>query len=166
MFIVGEIVGTHGIKGDVKVKRITDFAERFAIGEKVYCSVQEEERELIIDQFRTHKNIDILHFAGVHSMNEVKSLKGILLYIKEAQLTQLQEHEYYYHEIIGCEVYTTGGEKLGIIQEILSPGANDVWVVKNDKGKEILIPYIEDVVKEIHPVERFVQIELMEGLLE
>ena len=67
----------------------------------------------------------------------------------EDQLQELEEGEYYLHEIVGCKVVTTAGEELGTVKEILSPGANDVWVVKGERGKEHLIPYIEDIVKKV-----------------
>lgn|SRR5690625_646581 len=166
MFVVGKIINTHGIKGEVKVKRITDFEERFQVGETVYIEIDKEELPLTIDGYRKHKNNDLLHFEGYNSINDVEHFKGISLYIKEAQLTELEENEFYYHEIIGCTVETTTGEFIGVIDHILSPGANDVWVVKNEAGKEMLIPYIEQVVKEVHVNDKKVIIELMEGLLD
>ena len=166
MFIVGKIVGTHGIKGEVKVKRITDFVERFDKGNILYIQEDQEEISLTIDGFRTHKNMDILHFEGLNSINDVEPFKGATLKIKKEQLTELDEHEYYYHEIIGCTMYTTAGDRLGVIESILSPGANDVWVVQSSNGKELLIPYIEDVVKKIDVDNKQVTIELMEGLID
>src|SRR5699024_9025672 len=159
-------VGTHGIKGEVKVKRITDFVERFDKGNILYIQEDQEEISLTIDGFRTHKNMDILHFEGLNSINDVEPFKGATLKIKKEQLTELDEHEYYYHEIIGCTMYTTAGDRLGVIESILSPGANDVWVVQSSNGKELLIPYIEDVVKKIDVDNKQVTIELMEGLID
>lgn len=167
MFNVGKIVNTHGIKGEVKVKRITDFRERFSIGEVVYIQTEAGNYiPLTIDGHRVHKQFDLLHFKGIDNINDIEQYKGSYLKIKREQLKPLSTNEYYYHEIIGCEVRTTDGEKLGTIDTILSPGANDVWVVKRPEGKEVLIPYIEDVVKQVHTEERFVIIELMEGLLD
>ncbi|GAT42148.1 16S rRNA processing protein RimM [Listeria monocytogenes] len=93
-------------------------------------------------------------------------MKEGVLKIKEAQLTDLEENEFYFHEIIGCIVVTTDGEELGEITEILTPGANDVWVVKGSDKKEKLIPYIADVVKEININDKKITIEVMEGLLD
>lgn len=167
MYNVGIIVNTHGIKGEVKVKRITDFPERFQVGNTLYVQKQEEKPiPLIVDGHRIHKQFDLLRFEGKHTIQDVEHMKGAYLKIKEEQLTALPDNEYYYHEIIGCHVYTITGENLGIIDSILSPGANDVWVVKNKEGKEILIPYIEDVVKDVHVHDKKVVIELMEGLLD
>lgn len=167
MFDVGKIVNTHGVRGEVRVFRITDFEERFNIGETLYLVRDHQPvRELIIDGHRKHKQFDLLHFEGLDHINDVEHFKGAHLKIKEDQLTELAEGEYYHYEIIDCVMYTTTGEKLGIIIDILSPGANDVWVVKREKGKDVLIPFIKDVVKEINISEKKVVIELMEGLLD
>ncbi|MGM8364161.1 ribosome maturation factor RimM [Virgibacillus sp. W0181] len=167
MFKVGKIVNTHGIKGEVKVKRITDFEERFAAGETVYILKEDGQTfPLTIDTHRTHKQFDLLQFKGLYNINDVEQFKGLYLNVKADQLNELGKNEYYYHEIIGCQVMTTSGDRLGEIDSILSPGANDVWVVKGEDGKEMLIPYIEDVVKHVDVDNKKVTIELMEGLLE
>ncbi len=78
---------------------------------------------------------------------------------------ELAEGEYYYHEVIGCKVVTENGEELGTITEILSPGANDVWVIKRPKGQDLLIPYIDDIVLQVNVEQKQVTIHVMEGLL-
>lgn len=167
MFNAGKIVNTHGIRGEVKVLRISDFEERFAVGKQIFL-VKENGQSipLTIDERRTHKGFDLLHFEGYANINDVEPFKGCQLKITENQLTDLNKDEFYYHEIIGCEVYTTAAEKLGEIIEILSPGANDVWVVKQTKGKDLLIPYIKDIVKDVDISGKKVVIEPMEGLLD
>src|SRR5690625_2697036 len=167
MFTIGKIINTHGIKGEVKVKQITDFIERFNKGSTVYLIDQDDEaHQLEIDGLRTQKNLLLLHFTGYNTIEAVESFKGLSLKIKENQLTDLEENEYYYYEIIGCSVYTMDGEEIGIIDSILSPGANDVWVIKDNQKKDILIPYIEEVVKIVDVENKRVIIEPMEGLLE
>ncbi|TCT26795.1 16S rRNA processing protein RimM [Melghiribacillus thermohalophilus] len=168
MFNVGKVVNTHGIKGEVKVVPITDFEERFTPGSKVYW-VSEDERQIIhleIDGWRKHKHFHLLHFKEYPSINDVEQLKGGMLKITEDQLTPLEEGEYYYHQIIGLNVMTQSGEEVGTIKEILSPGANDVWVVQRKGKKDALIPYIDDVVKKVSLQEKKVIIEPMEGLLD
>lgn len=167
MFNIGKIVNTHGIRGEVKVVRITDFEERFRVGETAYISKEKNELvPVIIDGHRIHKGFDLVHFENFDNINDVEKLKGSFLQIKEAQLTELEEHEFYYYEIIDCDVLTVKGEMVGTIKEILSPGANDVWVIKPLKGKDILIPYIEEVVKEVDIENKRVVIDPMEGLLD
>ncbi|MHC0037189.1 ribosome maturation factor RimM [Pseudoneobacillus sp. C159] len=167
-FNVGKIVNTHGIRGEVRVISRTDFAnERYKVGNTLYLFLDEKNDplELKVASHRNHKNFDLLTFEGHENINHVEKFKGGILRIPESQLSTLEENEFYFHEIIGCEVFTLEGEEIGKIKEILTPGANDVWVIKNKSGKEILIPYIEQVVKEIDVKNKKVLIDPMEGLL-
>lgn len=168
-FNVGKIVNTHGIKGEVRVISRTDFQEeRYAKGSKLYLFMPDSKEpvELIVASHRVHKNFDLLTFEGYPNVNDVEAMKGGILKIHENQLTELEEDEFYFHEIIGCLVFTTKGEEIGQVKEILTPGANDVWVVKDKEGgKDILIPYIEQIVKKVDVKEKLVLIEPMEGLL-
>ncbi|ASN05748.1 ribosome maturation factor RimM [Virgibacillus necropolis] len=167
MFNIGKIINTHGIRGEVKVHRISDFDDRFEVGETLLLVMENKQPiQLEIDSHRTHKGFELISFKGFNNINDVEHFKGSYLKITESQLTDLEEDEYYYHEIIGCNVYSINEEMLGTIKEILSPGANDVWVVKQPKGKDLLIPYIEDVVKSIDIDAKKVVIEPMEGLLD
>lgn len=167
MFTIGTIINTHGIKGEVKVKQISDFKERFTVGSTVYVIDKHEQVvTLTIDGSRTQQELLLLHFDGYDTIESVEPFKGCTLKIEEIQQTALAAHEYYYHEIIGCTVYTVEGEELGEIDAILSPGANDVWVVQTKDKKEILLPYIEQVVKDVDVDNKRVYIELMEGLID
>lgn len=167
---VGKIVNTHGIRGEVRVISTTDFAqERYAIGNKLHIEhpSMKEMVEVIVASHRKHKNFDLLCFEGYSSISDVEKFKGGLLKVSEEALGELEEGEFYYHEIIGCFVFTEEGEELGKVKEILSPGANDVWVIqRKGGGKDILIPYIADVVKTIDTKEKRITVHLLEGLLE
>ncbi|WP_071395360.1 ribosome maturation factor RimM [Bacillus tuaregi] len=166
-FNVGKVVNTHGIKGEVRVISKTDFAdERYKKGNSLFLfkQGQSEPIELIVKTHRTHKNFDLLSFEGYDDINQIELFKDGLLKVPESQLGALDEDEYYFHEIIGCTVLTADGTEIGKVTEILTPGANDVWVVKG-KGKENLIPYIEEVVKEIDVEEKKIIISPLEGLL-
>jgi len=167
-FQVGKIVNTHGIRGEVRVVSVTDFPdERYKRGNRLYIFQKDKEPvEVIVKSHRIHKNFDLLSFEGYDSINEVEPFKGSDIKVPESQLGSLDGGEYYFHEIIGCSVYTEDGDELGIINEILTPGANDVWVVKRKGKKDLLIPYIEDVVKHIDVKEKRVIIFPMEGLLD
>lgn len=167
-FNVGKIVNTHGIKGEVRVISRTDFPEqRYQVGNTLHLFRENKEPlELKIASYRTHKNFDLLTFEGYANVNDVEPLRDGILKITEAQLTNLDEGEFYFHEIIGCTVYTDQGEEIGPISEILTPGANDVWVVRGKNGKDILIPYIEQIVKVVDIQSQKVIITPMEGLLD
>lgn len=167
-FNVGKIVNTHGLQGEVRVISSTDFAEdRYQVGNPVYLFREKQEPlKLIIASHRVHKNFNLLTFEGYYNVDHVEIFRNGILKIKESQLTDLAEDEFYFHEIIGCIVYTDEGEEIGPINEILTPGANDVWVVKRPKGKDLLIPYIEQIVKKVDIENRKVIITPMEGLLD
>ncbi|PAD70823.1 ribosome maturation factor RimM [Bacillus sp. 7586-K] len=168
-FNVGKIVNTHGIRGEVRVISKTDFAdERYQPGNTLYIFKEgsQEPIKVVVESHRVHKNFDLLTFEGMHSIQDVEQFKGSLLKVDENQLSELDEGEYYFHEIIGCNVYTDNGEEIGTIREILATGANDVWVVKRKVGKDLLIPYIDEIVKEIDIDEKKIIIKPMEGLLD
>jgi 16S rRNA processing protein RimM len=167
-FNVGKVVNTHGVRGEVRVIASTDFPEeRFAVGSKLYLEHEnlKEKQPLIVASHREHKNFNLLTFENHPNINDVQAFKGGVLQVREDQLSELDDEEFYYHEIIGCNVLTEEGEQLGKIKEILSPGANDVWVIqRSNGGKDLLIPYIEQVVKEVDVHEKKVIIHLMDGL--
>jgi 16S rRNA processing protein RimM len=168
-FNVGRIVNTHGIKGEVRVISTTDFEEvRFAPGSRLAVFKKEDKKPtwVTVESARRHKNFMLLTFEGMHNINLVEQFKEGMLKVTKDQLEEdeLEEHEYYYFEIKDCEVFSEEGESLGVITDILETGANDVWEVKDSKGKKHYIPYIEDVVKEIDVEEKKIIIHVMEGL--
>lgn len=170
-FNVGKIVNTHGIRGEVRVITRSDFAaERYRAGNKLYFFQEEGSKEslpLIVASHRQHKTFDLLTFEGHTSIGAVEKYKGGYLRMKEEERQQLEDGEFYYDKIIGCEVVTDTGEVLGKIREILSPGANDVWVIQRyEKGKDILIPYIDEVVKSVQIEGQKITVHIIEGLLE
>ena len=165
---VGKIVNTHGIRGEVRVNSYTDFPEeRFAVGSKLALFMPESPKPifLIVATQRPHKNFNLLTFENHPNLNDVEKYRDGILKVSENQLGDLDEDEFYYHEIIGCTVVTTEGQEIGKVTEILETGANDVWTVTPEKGKPQYIPYIEDVVKEVDIEGKKIIIELMDGLL-
>ncbi|MHA6486571.1 ribosome maturation factor RimM [Bacillus cabrialesii] len=168
-FNVGKIVNTHGIKGEVRVISKTDFAEeRYKPGNTLYLFIdgRNEPVEVTVNTHRLHKQFHLLQFKERQSMNEVEELKNAVIKVPEEDLGELNAGEFYFHEIIGCEVFTEDGQLIGKVKEILTPGANDVWVIGRKGKKDALIPYIESVVKHIDVSEKKIEVELMEGLID
>lgn len=165
---VGKIVNTHSLKGEVKVISSTDFEEeRFKKGSKLLITRGNQLiREVVVQSYRNHKNFLLVKFEGIDSVEEAEKLKNLQIKIDSDEVEELEENEFYFHEIIGCQVFDENDRNLGEIIDILTPGANDVWVIKGEEGKEILIPYIEDVVKQIDITNKKVNIEVMEGLID
>lgn len=165
---VGKIVNTHGIRGELKVLSSTDFPDiRFAEGKKLIFVQPETGRrvEATVENARPSKGTYILKFKEYGNINEVEGFKGWDLKVTKEETLELPENEYYFHEIIGCAVVTDEGEQIGSIMEILRPGANDVWVVKMNNGKELLLPVIDDVVLDVDVAAKLVKVHMMEGLL-
>jgi len=168
-YTVGTIVNTHGIKGEVRVIATTDFPEsRFAVGSTLYAFAKDQTKPvtLTVATMRKHKNFYLLGFEGKPSINDVELYKQSTLKVTDNELEtgDLQPGEYYYHQIVGLKVVTEDGEELGEIKEILSPGANDVWVVDRPGKDDLLLPKIDDVVKKVDLDAGQVTVELMEGL--
>ena len=106
----------------------------------IVLKAQQEPIQLTVQSWRKHKNFDLLKFVGFESINDVEKFKEGILKVSEDQLQELEEDEYYFHEIIGCVVKDMNDNELGVIKEILTPGANDVWVIKTKENKEYYIP--------------------------
>lgn len=165
-FNVGKIVNTQGLQGEMRVLSVTDFAdERFKKGNTLALFNDKEQfvMDVEIASHRKQKNFDIIKFKGMYHINDIEKYKGFSLKVAEENLTDLEEGEFYYHEIIGLDVYEND-VLIGQIKEILQPGANDVWVVKRKGKKDLLLPYIPSVVLSVDIEGNRVDVEILEGL--
>lgn len=165
-FNVGKIVNTQGLQGEMRVLSVTDFAEeRFKKGSRLALFDDKDNfvQEVEIASHRKQKNFDIIKFKDMYHINAIEKFKGFSLKVAEADLSDLDEGEFYYHEIIGLPVYE-GEDLIGEIKEILQPGANDVWVVKRQGKKDLLLPYIPPVILKVDVTGRRVEVDILEGL--
>ena len=165
-FNVGKIVNTQGLQGEMRVLSVTDFAEeRFKKGNKLALFDKKDQfvMDVEISSHRKAKNFDIIKFKGMYHINDIEKFRDFSLKVAEEDLTDLEDGEFYYHEIIGLEVYEND-VLLGTIKEILQPGANDVWVVKRKGKRDLLLPYIPPVVLGIDIEQGRVDVEIPEGL--
>jgi 16S rRNA processing protein RimM len=160
--VVGKIVAPWGIRGEVKVAIETDFPERFKQLKRVYLG--EKAISFLLERSRLHKGHALLKLGGCEDRNAAEKLRGQLVQIPIEEAMPLSEDEYYVYQIVGLDVWTTEGERLGRISEILFTGANDVYVVQGERG-EILIPAVEDVVLEVDLAGGRLTVKLMEGLI-
>ena len=157
---IGKIIAPWGIKGKLKVNVITDFPQRFTPSSKIYINRQ----PMTITSTEWHKGKAIIKLNTVDSIEEAQRLRGQPVEIHHSQVYPLPEGQYYHFQLIGLEVWTTQGELLGTVTEILTAESNDNYVVHGAKG-EILIPAIEDVIKSIDLDKGRMVIEPIEGLL-
>jgi len=158
--VVGQILAPWGVKGKLKVKVVTDFPQRFAPSSKIYINRQ----PVTIDNVEWHRDKIIIKLNQIDTIEAAQRLRGQPVEIHHSQIYPLPEGQYYHFQLIGLEVWTTKGELLGNITEILTAESNDNYVVSGAKG-EILIPAIEDVVKSIDLDSGRITIEPIEGLL-
>jgi 16S rRNA processing protein RimM len=158
--IVGHILAPQGIKGEVKAQVVTDFPDRFAPGELVYI----DGRPLEVEGSRPHKQYLVLKLAAVDTRQDAEELRDRDLCIPRSEIRELPDGEFYAFQLIGMDVFTTEGNHVGRIADIMATASNDVYVVQGERG-EILIPAIEDVVKSIDLDKGKVTIEAIEGLL-
>lgn len=162
---IGQIVNTFGIKGIVKVKPFTDNIRRFDKLKKVYIKNKEGKKEYEIEEVKYHKNMVLIKFVGIENPEEANLLRESYLLIDREKEEPLEEGTYYIVDMIGLEVYTDKGEKLGILEDIFNTGSNDIYVVKNELGKQILLPAIEEVIKKVDMENKKITVHLIPGLI-
>ena len=163
---VGVISSTHGVRGEVKVFPTTDDNKRFKKLKEVIVDTGKEHLTLEIEAVRFFKQMVILKFKGINNINDIEKYKGKDLLITRENAVPLAENEYFIYDIIDAEVILEDGTLIGTLVEVLTTGANDVYVVKDTQGKEILLPVIDECVKEIDTEEKKVTVHLMPGLLD
>ncbi len=168
MLTVGLIVGTHGLRGEVRVVSRTDFPElRFAQGSRLYLFCGNSDPiTLEVLTARLQKRVYIVSFVGLKSIEQVERFKGCELRVTAEQLPQLDPGEYLVRDLVGCKVFLEDGSQLGVLTEVLTPGANDVYVVRTMSGKSALLPAIKDCILNVDIGQKRVEIHAMPGLLD
>jgi len=165
--IVGQVVGVHGVRGELKVGILTEDPHRFGQLRQVFVGLGDEEPEpRILQGYRLHKGYALLKLAGCDDREAAEKLRGTLVQIPREMAVPLEEGEYYEHQIIGLAVWAVDGEPLGKVVEILYTGANDVYVVQSTASdrREILLPAIKDVIVEIDLAGGRMVVQVPEGL--
>ena len=163
-FEIGQIVNTFGVKGMVKVYPYTENVKRFEELKKVSLINKNSKKEYEIEEVKYHKNMVLIKFKGVDTVEQAEDLRNFYIQIERKDATPLEEGSYYIADLINLDVYTDEGEKLGILEDIFNTGSNDVYVVKDLNGKQILLPEIEDVIKEIDLKEGKILVHMLKGL--
>ncbi len=162
---IGQIVNTFGIKGFVKVNPFVDDILRFNDLKKVYIKRNNVLEEKEIEEVKYHKNMVLLKFKGIDKVEDADRLKNSYLEVDRDNAIELQEGEYFIADLLGLDVVTEEGEKLGKLEDIFNTGSNDIYVVKTEEGKQLLLPAITEVIKEINLNESKIVVHLLEGLV-
>lgn len=169
-YTVGVMTKPHGLRGEMKVFPRTDFAEeRFAPGSRL--SVRSEGQspiaEVVVQSGRRQQNMWIVGFEQIHAIQDVERFRGMELCVSEEELKPLPEGTYYIHQLVGLQVYTDDGTHLGELTQVLTPGANDVYVVRGALQKgDILLPAIPDCILHVDLVGQRMTVHILPGLLD
>ncbi len=166
MLRVGVISSTHGVRGEVKVYPTTDDPERFLDLDEVTLDAGREMIPLEIQNVKFFKNMVILKFKGYDNINDIEKYKGRDLLIRRNQAVDLEEDEYFIGDLIGLSVVTEEGAVLGTLTDVMPTGANDVYIVRQESGKELLLPAIKECIREVDLEGRFIKVHVMDGLLD
>lgn len=161
---VGQIVNIHGFKGEVKVYPLTNDMERFSKLKQVYVETQDGLKSYDIQSIKYLKNTVVLKLKGVDTEDAANKLRNCYVKVDRQKAVKLPKDNFFICDLIDCEVYDLNGALLGTITDVMQTGSNDVFVVKTDK-KEILIPALKSIVKEVDIDGRKVVVELPEGIL-
>ncbi len=161
---IGQIVNSYGIKGFFKVVPFTDDITRFDKLKTVYIEKNKKLLKMEIEEVKYHKNLVLLKLKGIDDINDTEQYKNCYLKIDRKDAVELQENSYFIVDLIGMEVVTDEGVLLGNLIDVFPTGSNDVYVVKDEMGKQILLPAIGEVIKNVDVENKKMTVHLMEGL--
>lgn len=162
---IGQIVNTFGIKGFVKINPFVDDILRFDDLKKVYIRKNKISEIMEVEEVKYHKNMVLIKFKGIDNIEDAEQLRNLYIEVDRENAIELQKGEYFIADLLGLNVITEEGAILGKLDDIFNTGSNDIYVVKTEEGKQILLPAISDVIKEIHLNENKIVVHLLEGLI-
>ena len=162
---VGQIVNTFGIKGFVKIYPFVNDINRFDDLKKIYVKTKNQENELEIEEVKYQKNMVLIKFKGIETPEDANKLRNSYVLIDRKDAIPLEEGEFFIADLLGLPVFLDTGEKLGVLDDIYNTGSSDIYVVKNELGKQYLLPYIDDVIKKIDLENSKIIVHLIEGLI-
>lgn len=165
-FKVGIITSTHGVRGEVKVFPTTDDPRRFKRLKEVILNDGKEQISLEIESVKFFKQFVILKFKGIDNINEVEKYRKCELYVTRKNAVRLSRDEYFIADLMGLTIKDEDGADIGVLREVMETGANDVYIIDLNDGRELLLPAIKQCVLEVDVEAGFMKIHIMEGLLD
>lgn len=163
--IIGKIISTHGIKGEVKVYPITDNLTRFDCLKTAYIGDKKIKVEL--ERVKYHKNLAILKFKEFDEINQIISFKDSFIYVDEEGKITLPENHFFIYDLLGSQVFDTQSNLIGTIVDVLQGASNDIYVVKDiQKSKEYLIPAVKQFIVDVNTADKKIVIDPIEGMIE
>lgn len=164
-FQIGIISSTHGIRGEVKVFPTTDDVRRFGKLKEVILDTGKEDLNLSVQSVKYFKQFVIVKFEGLDDINAVEKYRGKSLYVTRENAVRLHKDEYFIADLIGLSVQDETGEPIGVLEDVLGTGANDVYRIRLTDGRELLLPAIRQCVLEVDVQAGLMKVHILEGLL-
>ena len=164
MFQVGIITAPHGVKGEVKVFPTTDDNKRFKKLKECFIEYNGELMPVKACGCKFFKNMVILKFENFDNMNDVEKFRKCKIFVDREHAVSLEDDEYFVADLLGVSVIDENGNVLGMLEDVIETGANDVYVVKNNSGNEILIPAIKDCILDVNVNERVMRVHLLKEM--
>jgi len=161
--VVGFLRRPHGVKGEMLMVVHTDFPERLKTGMTLF--VGDDYQPQVVASLRTHANGLLIRFRGIKTPEDAGLFRNTWVYVPTADRPELPEGEYYHHQLLGINVVTDDGHELGVVTDIVETGANDVYVVLDSDGKDVLLPAIPPVILEVNLADRQMRVHLLDGLI-
>lgn len=168
LLFIGRILGTHGVKGEVSVFPLTDDPKRFSILKDCILVTESPAKKIniIAKNARYSNSKVILKLDGIDDCDAALALKGKYIAVTRDKAVKLAPNTYFICDMIGCRVMDEENGELGILSDVLQTGARDVYVIKRAKDKDLLIPAIKDVIKDIDLQAKVIHVHLLDGLLD
>jgi 16S rRNA processing protein RimM len=162
---VGEILGIFGVRGELKVRPLSDFPERFAVGATLYLGEQHEPHTITSARLRPGSHI--LALSGIESANDAERLRGKRLAVPADALAPLGADQFYQHDILGLRVEHVNGATLGVVVDIINAGPTDIYVVRNEAtGAEHMLPAVKEFIRQVDMTARVMRVEPIPGLFD
>jgi 16S rRNA processing protein RimM len=161
--VVGQLGKPHGIRGEISMTILTGFPERIGAGTRLF--IGPEYHPINVRQRRPSGNKLLLTLDGVQSREQAETLRNLMVYVRGEEVPPLPEGEYYHHELLGLQVLSEEGQDLGVLEEILPTGANDVFLIRLPDGRELLLPVIEGILLDVDFQKEQLRVHVLPGAM-
>lgn len=163
---IGSITTTHGVHGELKVYPMTDDVNRFKKLKSVILKYKNEDMTLTPQSVKFFKNMVIIKFKEFDNINDVEKFKNCGLYVTRENAVRLNKDEYFIADLIDLTVLNEDDKEIGVLADVMSTGANDVYIINLDDGRELLLPAIKECILNVDMENRTIKIHILEGLLD
>lgn len=161
---IGKIVNVHGVRGEIKIIPLTDDHHRYDKLEWVFVDKEGSLKKYNIESVKYTKALVILKLSGIDTVDAAEALRDCFILVDRANAVKLPEDTFFICDLIGCNVYNENGNALGQLADVLKTGSNDVYVIEAESGKQLLLPALKSVVREVSLENKRIDVIVPKGL--